>query len=53
MSFYKIYIDPLTGKASEATNEQIEKEPNQVLLIGGIQAIKPPPMVSCYFMLGI
>jgi hypothetical protein len=44
MRDYKVYVDPTTGKCFEATSDQIQSEPDQILVIEGIQAVTPPPI---------
>jgi len=41
---YKFHIDPKTGIAKEATEEQIENEGSQILVINGIEALTNPPI---------
>ena len=44
MTNYKVFINSKTGKESEATTKQIENEPDQILVVEGIQALTPPPI---------
>jgi hypothetical protein len=39
---YKFYINQETGVANEATEEQIEREGAQILVIKGVEALLPP-----------
>lgn len=44
MERYSIYVDPHTGQAGPATDDQIENESGQILWIAGVEAVTQPPI---------